>query len=83
MTPHMVDGVDVFDMPDELDLGLDPLVPREYRAGFSHESPVNESMEWYTPPEVFDALGVHFDLDPCSPGAGKSFVPADRHLTVV
>lgn len=54
----------------------------EKRRGFSHESPRNESIEWYTPPKIFDALGVRFDLDPCSPGAGKSFVPADRHLTI-
>lgn len=51
-------------------------------SGFTHESTYNESIEWYTPPELFDALGVQFDLDPCSPGAGKSFVPAKRHLTV-
>lgn len=38
-------------------------------------------MEWYTPSSIFDALDLTFDLDPCSPGAGKSFVPARRHLT--
>lgn len=52
-------------------------------SGFTHESSRNESFEWYTPPEVFDALGVRFDLDPCSPGPGLSFVPADKHLTIV
>lgn len=52
------------------------------RAGFTHESTVNQSIEWYTPPEVFDAIGLEFDLDPCSPGAGKSFVPARKHYTV-
>lgn len=51
--------------------------------GFAHESTRNESIEWYTPPEIFAALGVRFDIDPCSPGAGKSHVPADRHLTIV
>ena len=50
--------------------------------GFTHESPHLESVEWYTPPEIFFALGLRFDLDPCSPGPGKSFVPADRVLTV-
>jgi hypothetical protein len=25
---------------------------------------------WYTPPEIFSALGLTFDLDPCSPGPG-------------
>lgn len=41
----------------------------------------SQSIEWYTPPEVFTALGLTFDLDPCSPGAGLSFVPARRHYT--
>lgn len=50
--------------------------------GFAHESSRNESVEWYTPPEVFSGLGLIFDLDPCSPGAGKSHVPALKHYTV-
>lgn len=50
--------------------------------GFTHESTRNESFEWYTPPEVFAGLGLTFDLDPCSPGAGKSFVPALNHYTI-
>lgn len=50
--------------------------------GFVHESSRNESVEWYTPPSVFEALGCRFDLDVCSPGADKCFVPADFHLTV-
>lgn len=50
--------------------------------GFTHESTINESVEWYTPPEIFEALNVTFDLDPCSPGEGLTFVPATRHLTV-
>jgi hypothetical protein len=37
--------------------------------------------EWYTPAWMFRALGVDFDLDPCSPGAPPSSVPAKRHLT--
>ena len=49
--------------------------------GFTHESPHLESVEWYTPPEIISALAVRFDLDPCSPGQGKSFVPADHVLT--
>lgn len=51
-------------------------------AGFTHESQKNETIEWYTPPGIFDALGLEFDLDPCSPGAGKSFVPAKKHYTI-
>lgn len=53
------------------------------KSGFSHESSYNESVEWYTPPQIFDALNTRFDLDPCSPGANKCFVPANRHLTIV
>lgn len=50
-------------------------------SGFTHESPTNESVEWYTPPEIFEALGLTFDLDPCSPGPGKSYVPTLAHYT--
>ena len=50
-------------------------------SGFTHESSRNESVEWYTPPEIFEGLGETFDLDPCSPGVGKSFVPALVHYT--
>lgn len=56
--------------------------------GFSHEK--NEVTasddarnEWYTPKYIFDAIGLEFDLDPCSPGEGKTFVPAKKHYTVV
>ena len=41
----------------------------------------NENDEWYTPPWVFEAIGVTFDLDPCSPGSPPSVVPARRHMT--
>ena len=50
--------------------------------GFTHESTYNESKEWYTPKYIFDALGITFDLDPCSPGATiVPWVPARRHIT--
>lgn len=50
--------------------------------GLVHEAQRGESVEWYKPPRISDALGETFDLDPCSPGAGKSFVPADAHFTI-
>lgn len=50
--------------------------------GFTHESTRNESFEWYTPPIIFESIGLEFDLDPCSPGAGKSFVPTKKHYTI-
>lgn len=43
----------------------------------------NENDEWYTPSWVFKAMGVDFDLDPCSPGTPPSTVTAKRHLTKV
>lgn len=45
-----------------------------------HEPSVGGSDEWYTPPDVFAALRLRFDLDPCSPGAGH-WVPADHAYT--
>lgn len=62
-------------------------VPRIYLVmtkGFTHESTYNESKEWYTPRKIFDALGIEFDLDPCSPGQDiVPWIPARRHLTVL
>ena len=45
-----------------------------------HEPSIGKSDEWYTPPEIFKAPGVRFDLDPCSPGPGH-WVPAERIYT--
>lgn len=45
-----------------------------------HESSIGASDEWYTPPSIFDALGLTFDLDPCSPG-DDHWVPARRIYT--
>lgn len=44
------------------------------------EPSVGASDEWYTPKDVFHALGVSFDLDPCSPGSGH-WVPAQNTFT--
>jgi hypothetical protein len=35
--------------------------------GFTHESTKNESKEWYTPPIIFERLGLKFDIDVCYP----------------
>jgi hypothetical protein len=45
-----------------------------------HETCIGASDEWYTPPEIFDALGATFDLDPCSPGE-EHWVPAKKVYT--
>ena len=41
-----------------------------------HEPCIGATSDWWTPPEIFRALGLTFDLDPCSPGPGLGFVPA-------
>lgn len=46
-----------------------------------HPVGANPSDERYTPPEIFQALGMTFDLDPCSPGAGH-WVPAAKTFTM-
>lgn len=45
-----------------------------------HEASIGLSDDWYTPPDIFAALGEVFDLDPCSPGEGH-WVPAGRVFT--
>jgi hypothetical protein len=47
------------------------------------ESPVSETVEWYTPPELFDRLGIRFDLDVAAPPDGVAWVPADRYVNEV
>jgi|SRR5882672_1891145 len=46
-----------------------------------HESCTGKSDDWYTPPEMFAALGLIFALDPCSPGPGH-WVPARKIYTI-
>jgi hypothetical protein len=45
-----------------------------------HEPSIGMSDDWFTPPEIFAALGQHFDLDPCSPGSDH-WVPANKIYT--
>jgi len=46
----------------------------------SHWEPsIGVTDEWYTPPEVFEALQCHFDLDVAHPRC-KTCVPADRFI---
>jgi hypothetical protein len=45
-----------------------------------HEPCIGMSSEWFTPKEVFTALQLEFDLDPCSPGPGH-WVPARKIYT--
>ncbi len=52
-------------------------------SGFTHESTYNESKEWYTPPSIFEALALDYDMDVSSPGADIcDWIPARQHLTI-
>ena len=51
-------------------------------SGFVHETAVSNSVEWFTPRWVFDALGAVFDLDPCTPGIEHTHVPATHGYTL-
>ena len=46
-----------------------------------HEQSVGATNEWYTPPHVFAALGVRFDLDVSTPDGGAPWVPADSFIS--
>jgi hypothetical protein len=37
---------------------------------------------WYTPPWVFDGLGLTFDIDVASPSNPPTWIPAKHHYTV-
>jgi hypothetical protein len=45
-----------------------------------HEPSIGATSEWFTPREIFEALNLTFDLDPCSPGRDH-WVPARQVYT--
>lgn len=48
----------------------------------AHEQAVGATAEWYTPPWIFEALGVEFVTDGASPGKSVvPWVPALKHST--
>lgn len=44
-------------------------------AGFTHDDANNKSVDWYTPPWIFERLALIFDLDPCQPAGGVAWIP--------
>lgn len=52
--------------------------------GWAHPHLPNQGKtnEWYTPPAVFEALGLTFDLDPCAPKGGVPWLPARAHYAI-
>lgn len=48
-----------------------------------HEQRRSKTVEWYTPPEVFEALGLGFDLDPCAPKPpAAEWIPARERYSL-
>lgn len=43
----------------------------------------SETDEWYTPPGIFTALRIAFDLDPAAPPGGVPWVPAIEHYSTI
>lgn len=46
----------------------------------SHWEAIGQSNDWWTPKYIFDALGVHFDLDVAAPMKGPLHVPCDTWI---
>ena len=49
---------------------------------FAVEQEQVTSDDYYTPQWVFDAMGITFDLDVCSPPGGVAWIPATRYFTM-
>lgn len=49
-----------------------------------HETCLGATDDWYTPPEILDAIGERYDLDPCAPEYGRAYysVKAKREYTI-
>lgn len=43
---------------------------------FAPEAWEVSSDDWYTPPYIFEALSMTFNLDPCAPPGGVPWIPA-------
>lgn len=65
------------------DLLGDPLPESTKGQGFTHEEGQGETVEWYTPPWLFEVFGLVFDLDPCYPhDKVLPWIPARNHYTI-
>jgi len=78
------DGVELLPLtPEEIAARRCGEMTGRTRVMAEHELAVpTESEEWYTPPSIFKALDLTYDLDPCSPGPGH-WVPAKKIYTKV
>jgi hypothetical protein len=49
---------------------------------FAAEQTERTSDDYYTPPWVFERMGLAFDLDVCAPPGGIPWIPAARHFSL-
>lgn len=62
---------------------LADVLPRNRGIGGHHQPRDGRTHEWYTPPEIFEALGLTFDLDPCAPPLPAApWIPAARRIAL-
>ena len=52
------------------------------KTGFTHESQSAETVSWYTPPHIFEMMGIKFGLDVCAPQGGVPWIPATNHYAL-
>ena len=52
------------------------------QTGFTHESQQSATVEWYTPPWVFEQLNCTFDLDVCAPAEKLPWIPTKNHIAL-
>ena len=45
------------------------------KQGFIEHTGNSDSVEWWTPPEIFETLGLEFDLDPACPKTKPGYIP--------
>jgi hypothetical protein len=70
-------------MPTEMNLPTESKPQRGALVGGAGEIPPRtNSDEWYTPPEIFETLGLTFDIDVCAPEGGIAWIPASKHYTI-
>lgn len=52
------------------------------KTGFTHDNINNISVDWYTPPWIFESLGLTFDLDPCHPKEKIDWIPVKKTYNI-
>ena len=52
------------------------------KMGFTHDDVKNKSVDWYTPPWIFNRIGLTFDLDPCHPEEKIPWIPVNRTFNI-